>query len=205
MSTHLVLFLKQNQTINFEELVKQIEENLKDLKTGTILSEENKNPNYPIFIFNKNKDLLLDGNNHHISINILNDYIKIKDEIIESLWDAFDFCDISFERAGYITEIHKNIEETEDLKNSLLNIKINKDIDEFQISFHNNIKFNRKKINCWKRFIKMYNSPLIVTYDINTKTENIKEINYKTLKELIRFADTYIKKDIKEFIKEEKI
>jgi len=205
MSIHLVLFLKPNLSINFEELVSELEENFKELKNGIILNKENKNPNYPTFVFNQNKELLIDGNNHHISINILNEYTNIKDDIIESLWDAFDYCDILFERVGYIKEFYKNIDNSEYIKNIILNQNIAEDIDEFQISFHKNIKFNRKNINCWKRFIKMSDTPLMISYDINTKTENIKEINYKTLKELIKFSDSYIEDDIKKFIKEWKI
>lgn len=203
MSTHIVLFLKPNLNINTEELVKKLEESFKDLGEGLILNKENKNPNYPTFIFNKNKDLLIDGNNHHISINILNEYTKIKDEIIESLWDAFDYNELTFTRVGYINEYHKNIENLNDLKEKLLNKNLINDIDEFQISFHNNIKFKRKNINCWKRFIKMSTTPLIISYDINTKDDTFDEINYKTLKEIIKFSDKYIDEDLIKFIKED--
>lgn len=205
MSTHIVLFLKPNLNINTEELVKKLEESFKDLGEGLILNKENKNPNYPTFIFNKNKELLIDGNNHHISINILNEYTKIKDEIIESLWDAFDYNELTFTRIGYINEYHKNIENLNDLKEKLLNKNLINDIDEFQISFHNNIKFKRKNINCWKRFIKMSTTPLIISYDINTKDDTFDEINYKILKELTRFSDEFIDIDLKQYIKEENI
>ena len=203
MSTHIVLFLKPNLNINTEELVKKLEESFKDLGEGLILNKENKNPNYPTFIFNKNKELLIDGNNHHISINILNEYTKIKDAIIESLWDAFDYNELTFTRVGYINEYHKNIENLNDLKEKLLNKNLINDIDEFQISFHNNIKIKRKNINCWKRFIKMSTTPLIISYDINTKDDTFDEINYKTLKEIIKFSDKYIDEDLIKFIKED--
>ena len=204
MSTYIVLFFKNDLIIDYEKLVKKIEECYKDFKTGIIFNNIN-NPNYPNFIFKDNQDLSIEGNNHHIAINILNDYVKEKNYIIESLWDAFDYCDLSFERVGYINEFYKNIENLEHLKNKILNKNINKNIDEFQLSFHNDIIFKRKNINCWKRFVKMSNTPLMVTYDINTKIKNFKEINYKILKELIKFSDNYIENDIKEFIKEGKI
>lgn len=204
MSVHIVLFLKPNIMVNYEELVKKLEECFKDLKRGVILNNRNNNPNYPNFIFNQNKDLVIDGNDHHISINIVNEYIKIKEDIINNLWDVFDYCDITFERVGYICELEKNNINIEYLKNNILNRNFIESTDEFQISFHNNIKFQRKNVNCWRRFIKMTETPLFVSYDINTKKSNYKEINYKILKELMKFSDDFIGNDLKQFIKEEK-
>jgi len=203
MGSHIVLFLKPNQNIDFKMLTEKLYEAYKDLGEALIIETSTK-PNEPNFIFNKNKELLIDGNNHHISINLFNDYTKIKDEIIEMLWDAFDYCDVYFARVGYISELHKENTNLEYIKKQIFNTKINKEIDEFQIGFHNVIKFQRKNINCWHRFVKFYDTPLIISYDINTREQNIGDINYKLLKEFITFVDEYIKNDIINYIKEEK-
>lgn len=203
MGSHIVLFLKPNQNIDFKTLTEKLYEAYKDLGEALILEKSSK-PNEPKFVFNQNKELLIDGNNHHISINLFNDYTKIKDEIIEMLWDAFDYCDLEFARVGYISELHKKVTNLEYTKKQIFNTKINKDIDEFQIGFHNIIKFQRKNINCWHRFVKFYDTPLIISYDINTREQNIGDINYKLLKEFITFADEYIETDIINYIKEEK-
>lgn len=206
MGTHIVLFLKQkteNEKIDFKILTDKLSENYKEIGNAILLENSTK-PNEPKFIFKENKELLIDGNNHHISINLFNDYSKMKEEVIEMLWDAFDYCDIEFARVGYITEVHKNVKDLEYTKKQIFNSKINKDIDEFQIGFHNIIKFQRKNINCWHRFVKFYDTPLIISYDINTREQNFGDINYKILKEFMNFADEYINNDINNYIKEEK-
>lgn len=200
MSYHIVLFLKQNTNINFEELVKKIEESYKEVGKGIIVNKNTNNQNYPNFIFEQNKELIIDGNNHHITINILGEYTKIKTDIIEMLWDAFDYNELEFKRIGHITELTMDLNDIKSLKSKLFNKKILEDIDEFQFSFHNLIKFQRKNINCWKRYIKFISSPLFISYDINTK-ENI-EINYKTVKQFIEFSEKFTNEDINKFIKE---
>lgn len=203
MATHIVLFLKNKLDIDFKTLTAKMQENYKDIGEGIIITKEGNNPNHPNFIFNSNKEILIDGNNHHISINIFNEYENIKEDIIQMLWDAFDYCELEFLRVGYIKEIHETNINIDSIKTNLLNPNIASNSDEFQVAYHNIIKFQRKNINCWKKFIKFYDRPLIINYDINTKEENIKDINYKILKEFIKFADDFINKDLNTILKGE--
>lgn len=196
MSNHIILFIKPNVNIDFSQLINKMQECYKEIGNGILIEKSNNNPNQPNFIFNNNKDIQIDGNNHHISINLFNDYVYIKNDIIEMLWDAFDYEDLEFTRVGYITEVHYTGNNLDKIKTSLLNETIANSSDEFQVAYHQTIKFQRKNINCWKRYIKFLTSPLIINYDINTKEENIKEINYKLLKEFIEFADKFINEDI---------
>lgn len=200
MSNHIVLFLKPNTSINFEEFIINLENNYKKIGKGIIINKNINDEKYMNYIFKENKDLIIEGNNHHISINILGDYINIKNDIIEMLWDAFDYNDLEFGRVGFIIEQEKKIDDINSLKTKLFNKNLISEINEFQVSFHNDIKFQKKEVNCWKRFVKFKTSPLFITYDINTM-ENT-EINYKFLKEFIDFSENYINEDIKEFVKE---
>lgn len=200
MGVHIVLFLKTNLQIDFSLLIDKMKESYKEIGNGIIIpSDSNQKPN---FIFKENKDILIDGNNHHISINIFNEYTSIQEDIIEMLYDAFDYCDLEFIRVGYIKEYEKDIKDISGIKNLIFKPHIVESADEFQIAYHSNIKFKKKNINCWKRFTKFYNTPLIIGYDINTKEENIKEVNYKLLKEFLQFASTYIDEDINLLLKE---
>lgn len=199
MQTHIVLFLKENLNIDFSILVEKMKECYKEIGNGIIIEKSSNNPNQPNFIFNNNKDLIIDGNNHHISINIFNEFESIKNDIIKMLWDAFDYLDLEFIRVGYIREIYNNSDNIEKIKSKLLKKEIAEASDEFQVAFHQTIKFERKNINCWKRYIKFCSSPLIINYDLNTKEENIKDINYKLLKSFIEFSDKYIEEDLIKF------
>ena len=72
MSAHIILFLKENLNINFVTLVDKLNNSYKELGNGILIEKKYNNPNQPNFIFNNNKEVQIDGNNHHISINLFN-------------------------------------------------------------------------------------------------------------------------------------
>ena len=62
MNTNIVLFLKPHLDIDFEVLIKKLEETYKELGSGFLLSKKKLSPNQPNFIFNQNKELIIFGN-----------------------------------------------------------------------------------------------------------------------------------------------
>lgn len=198
MGTHIVLFIKPNTNINFNKLIEDIYNSYKELGKGILIEKENDHYNAPNFIFNNSKGLLMDGNNHHITLNIFGEYECIKQDIIEMIYDAFDMNDIEFTRIGYIREIEINSINLESLKQEIFKSKEILNSNEFQLAYHVLINFNKEKLNCWKRYIDFKNKNFIVNYDINNINDNREGLNYKYIKEYIEFSDNYIDNDLKQ-------
>ncbi len=196
MGTHIVLFLKQPVNLNFNKLMNDLYNSYKQLGQGILVENTLNNPNLPIFVFDKNKEVLIEGNNHHITINILGQSEQIKDDIIEMIWDAFDLNDLEFIKLGYIKEVIVTNINIEEIKKRFFKEKAILDSKEFELAYHTTIKNNKESLNCWKRYMKYRNEKMLVIFDINNR--NDQNINYKYLKNYLEFSDNYIEKYLEE-------
>lgn len=196
MGVHIIIFIKPDTNIDFSKLINDLYNNYKEIGKGILIEKTANNINQPNFIFNHNKDLQIDGNNHHITLNIFESYETIKQDIVEMLWDAFDLNDIEFTQVGYIKEIINNEKnfDIEGLKQKFFKDKELLDTNEFQLAYHTEINFKHDNLNCWKRFIKLQKD-FIINYDINTLGED-KNINYKYIKEFLMFCDEFTTKEL---------
>lgn len=202
MGIHIILFLKPNTIIDYSKLINDMYDNYKEIGKGIIIDTKRTDINQPKFIFNSNKDLLIDGNNHYIALNIFDSYETIKQDIIEMLWDAFDMNDLEFNRLGYIKEIIKKPNEF-NLENFKENMFKNKEVlvsDEFQLAYHKLIKYKHETLNCWKRYLKFNNKDLIINYDINTISNADYVVTYKYVKEFMQFSEEFIINDMEGLI-----
>lgn len=195
MGTHIVLFLKPTNNINFNKLATDMYNNYKELGHGICIEKEVNRVNEPNIIFNSNNELLVDINYHHIALNIYGEYTKIKEDIMEMLWDAFDLNDLEFAKIGYRRGLTLPIANALKFKNDYFKNPEALQTEEFEFSYHTNINFNQTELICWKNFTNFRNEHFIISYDISNKDDA--NVTYKYTKDFLNYSDNYIDNEIK--------
>ena len=196
----ITLFFAKDTIYKTFELSNSLLQNITDLGEPILLPNNASVPkkvNFPLIIFNKNKKIQITANYQNIIVTIEKDEsIEIKDLVI-SINKALIDNNIKVIRIGYgyKTQLDKeliglfknNNFENDELKNSI----------NFELSWLIEIDINELKVNCWQRYFtnqKLEN--LNVIFDINTKAEEINEIDNEFLESFINDSEKFIKEKI---------
>lgn len=199
-SYQVTLFFAKDTKYNTFELSNSLLQNITDIGEPILLPNNASLPkeaNFPLIIFNKNKKIQITTNYQCIITTIERDEdIEIKDLIL-NINNAVSKSGINVVRIGYGYKTQLNKELIDNFKSYNFQNDELKNSMNFELSWLMEIDINQLKVNCWQRY---FTDPkleyLNVIFDINTKAEEIHEIDNNFLEKFINESEEFINEKI---------
>ena len=193
----ITLFFAKDTIFKIIELSNSLFENIANLGDPILLPNNQAGPkeaNFPLIIFNQNREIQITANFQSIIISIeKNENINIE-ELMLKINSILIENEINVVRIGYGYKIEMDKQKADFFKNKNFVYDEIKNSINFELSWLTEIIINNLKVNCWQRYFTSQQSEnLNIIFDINTKAEEENEISNEFLKQFITEAEEFIK------------
>lgn len=184
------LFFNRKYIYDPINVAEELKRNFTDLGEVIILPVDENNNN-PVIIFDKNPDFTIYASLTNIIIKLSEKKYPYIKEVLSIILNIFKNEKIEFSRIGLVNTVVLGEKEKNLFVNNAIETREIIEAKEIELSYFQNINYQDKILNCWKRYITNREIFYVVA-DINTRAEDTFEVNIKMAMKFIEFALKYM-------------